>query len=1081
MKQYILTIVFLLVLSCKIFAQSAVLQTELFGVDNEVSLTRTQSLAVDKNGLLWVGTSDGLNSFDGNKFTVFRNQPLNINSLCDNRIQSICVSFNNNLWIGTPNGLSYYNSRNGTFINYYRKRNNENSLSDNNILIIHEDKKQNLWIQTSKSLDCFDPIKKKFTHFPQIAQTITEDKYGILWIGTKEGVFRFNQKKQQFDRVIISEIEKDTEIKGLHFDKREKLWLATNSGFFIYTRKTKDLKRIWFVSRPASRIMSSASFVEDLTGRVWVGANDGLFCFNAEGCLANSFDEFSLRNTRQPFSILNTICCDHSDILWLATKLGLVKYDLKPQKFNLFQKIRNIPLVDVTSVFAVNNIVWMGTRNSGLFQYNIKTQESSVIKPQVLKRNGMNNTSFLSLFLSRDYTMFFGTDNGLYAHHLFENGYYNVCSALGEPLRKDGHHQIHKILETNDSLMLVGTDQGLHIFSNRFSRFSNLSKITDGRRKIGLRDVFSISIESANTVWLGTAQGLAYVDLRTSHGKLYPISLNTRSNINTIVYDIYDDKKDVLWLATSSGLAKFYKKLLKVEYVNFQKDVPISSVASILYDGNENLWLGTNKGLVKYSLITTSFERFDLTDGLQGYEFNPGAAFRESSSRMMFFCGLSGVNYFYPDSVQYNYHVPTVCISSFDMISGHEKKSVYISGNGQNMTLPSNINLFTIEFASLDFTSPLKNRYAYRLIRNEKDTDWVDLKNRTSVTFTNLSAGKYRFEVKGTNNDGVWSTAPAYLFFEIKAPWWLTGKAYVAYVLIVLFLIVLIVQLRTNSLMKSNRLLKEKEIAARKIELQREELSIQNKNIRDSINYAKRLQDALIPSEKVLQKYLHSSFVFLKPKDIVSGDFIWVSTHGSRVILASVDCTGHGVPGAFMSVIGFELFRKITSANHTKRADEILKLIADEFISVFRDVSDSSIRDGMDVSLCCIDKRTGIIEYSGAFNPLYLLRDNKIEEFKGGRASISLKALGEHNPVFECHTIQSQPEDVFYIFSDGYADQFGGPEGKKFKYRRFRHLLLSIHQLPFDEQKKYLEESLNLWKRNLEQVDDILVIGFKVL
>jgi ligand-binding sensor domain-containing protein/serine phosphatase RsbU (regulator of sigma subunit) len=1082
LKQQLLAIFFILILTCKIFAQRDVLHTDLFGVDNEMPLTRTQALAIGKNGLLWVGTSDGLNFFDGNKFTVFRNQPLNSNSLCDNSVQSVCVSVNNNLWVGTSNGLSYYNARNGVFVNYYYKRNNVNTLSDNNVLIVHEDKKHGLWAQTSKALDYFDPNSHQFIHFPQIAQSITEDTYGTVWIGTKEGISRFDQHKQKFDRVQIPEMSTNLEIKGLFFDKRGKLWIATNTGFFIYSRKTKDLKRIWFTLQPENKVMSSASFVEDLTGQIWIGANDGLFCFNSDGRLVNSFYELSLRNTKQPFSILNTISCDHSNILWLATKLGLVKYDLKPIKFNLLQKVDDVSLVDITSVFAINNIVWLGTRNSGLFQYNLKTKEASVMQPQMLKRNGMDNASFLSLFLSKDYTMLLGTENGLYAHRLFEKGYYNVCSTVGEHFRKDAHHQIHKITETPDSLLLVGTDQGLHIFSDKLSKFVNLSKITDGNRKIELKDVYSISMESSHTVWLGTLRGLVYLDLKTNQGRLYPVSLNMRSNRNTIVYDIYNDKKDVLWLATSSGLAKFHKKLSKVEYVDFQKDAPISSASSILFDGNDNLWISSNKGLVKYSIATALFERFDITDGLQGDEFNPGAAFYEPSTKQMFFCGLSGFNYFYPDSVLYNPYKPTAFISSFDMVSGHEQKSVFVSGNGQNIILPSNVNSFTIEFASLDFTSPHKNRYAYRLIRNGRDTDWVEHKNRTSVTFTNLSAGKYRFEVKGTNNDGVWSATPAYLFFEIKSPWWLTGKAYTAYAIIVLFLIVLIVQLRTNSLMKSNSLLKEKEIAARKIEIQREELSIQNKNIRDSINYAKRLQYALIPSEKVLQKYLRNSFVYLKPKDIVSGDFIWVSAHGSRIILASVDCTGHGVPGAFMSVIGFELFRKITSTNHSKRADEILQLIEDEFISVFKDVDGSSIRDGMDVSLCCIDKRTGIVEYSGAFNPLYLLRDNRIEEFKGGRVSISLKAFGDDSDSkFGYHTVQSQPDDVFYIFTDGYADQFGGPEGKKFKYRRFRHLLLSIHQLPFEEQKKYIDESFNLWKRNLEQVDDILVIGFKVL
>ena len=590
--------------------------------------------------------------------------------------------------------------------------------------------------------------------------------------------------------------------------------------------------------------------------------------------------------------------------------------------------------------------------------------------------------------------------------------------------------------------------------------------------------------DNDNEVWLGTKGGLVKVNLVTKSGHRYQIAskfYDIKTEVN-LIFDIYDDNDGKLWLATSGGLAVFTKKTGEISYIENTSGVVYSYIYAILNDNDGNLWLSSNKGILKYNINSNTFYSFNLSDGLQGFEFNPGAAIKLANDEM-FFGGLSGVNYFSPDSIEYNKFVPQMMISSFDIIKEGKRQPVYITGDAnQKIILPRNISSFSIDFSSLDYSNTAKNNYAYRLIHNGKETSWIDQQNRTSVSFTNLSAGLYKFEVKGTNNDGVWATVPASIFIEIKSPWWLSGYAAVFYILLVTSIVLLVIQIRTYNLRKTNRMLREKEIAARKIERQREELAIQNKNIRDSINYAKRLQEALMPSEKIVKKYLPNSFVFHRPKDIVSGDFFWVSNHGSRLILAAVDCTGHGVPGAFMSIIGYELFRKITSNYPMKRANELLQLLTDEFVSIFSDVEEFSMHDGMDVSLCCIDLKTNIIEYSGAFNPLYYVRNNKIEEVKGNRFSVSLRSNKEIETVgFQNNQIQAMPGDVFYIFSDGYADQFGGSEGKKFKYRRFRHLLLSIHRLSFAEQRSYLSESIDLWKGNLEQVDDVLVIGFKLI
>jgi serine phosphatase RsbU (regulator of sigma subunit) len=180
-----------------------------------------------------------------------------------------------------------------------------------------------------------------------------------------------------------------------------------------------------------------------------------------------------------------------------------------------------------------------------------------------------------------------------------------------------------------------------------------------------------------------------------------------------------------------------------------------------------------------------------------------------------------------------------------------------------------------------------------------------------------------------------------------------------------------------------------------------------------------------------------------------------------------------------MSIIGFELFRKITNTQGIENPSEILNTLNADFAEIFRDVSDFTLRDGMDMAFCVFDKKTRILEYSGAFNPLYIIRDNKISEIKGDRFSVGIETFPEEQKVFKNHSIALEHDDMVFIFSDGYADQFGGPEGKKYKYRRFRHLLLTIHKLPLEVQRDLLQKSIMEWKGELDQVDDILVIGFK--
>lgn len=261
---------------------------------------------------------------------------------------------------------------------------------------------------------------------------------------------------------------------------------------------------------------------------------------------------------------------------------------------------------------------------------------------------------------------------------------------------------------------------------------------------------------------------------------------------------------------------------------------------------------------------------------------------------------------------------------------------------------------------------------------------------------------------------------------------------------------------------------------------QKEVIEAKNKHITDSIKYAKRIQEAIIPGEEMVKGLLRNSFVLYKPKDIVSGDFYWIERKGNKILFAVVDCTGHGVPGAFMSIIGFNGLNQIVNEyNHTRPAAILNQLNKMITYTLRQRVEDSVIRDGMDMAICSIDLDNNKLEFAGAFNPLFIIRNKEVLEIKGDKLPIG-NFLGQEDYEFTNHEIDLLPNDKLYLFSDGFADQFGGPQGKKLKYNHFRKLLLDNHTKPMSEQKNSMNLFFENWRQGFEQIDDVCVIGVAV-
>ncbi len=388
------------------------------------------------------------------------------------------------------------------------------------------------------------------------------------------------------------------------------------------------------------------------------------------------------------------------------------------------------------------------------------------------------------------------------------------------------------------------------------------------------------------------------------------------------------------------------------------------------------------------------------------------------------------------------------------------------------------------EYAAGFYEQENRTEYSYRLLGfNDQWSKWT---TEHKFTYTNIHEGDYTFQVKARNIYGNESKIASYRF-TVLPPWYRTVWAYVAYVLTAIILVWLIVRYNTRRLKQEKERLEQ--IVAertREIKEQHDKIAELHKSIMDSIFYARRIQEALLPPDEILSGLLPEYFVLFKPRDIVSGDFYWATEHDGRAILVAADCTGHGVPGAFMSMLGISYLNEIVNKIDKVEAHIILnELRANVKKSLRQTGKENEAKDGMDIALCIIDYQKMQMEYAGAFNSLYLIRDGELIKYNADRMPIGIYIREKES--FTKHIVPLQKGDCFYIFSDGFVDQFGGPKGTKLMTKRFKELLLENYTKPMSEQKQILDKFLQDWQaytnekgEPYRQIDDILVIGVKI-
>lgn len=998
-----------------------------------------------KNGLIWIGTNGGgLNAYNPvkNKFTRITSKDAN-SPLNNGIIRSITEDKNGNLYVGTENGLVIYNPSTQQ-TEYFTQGNN--GLKSNRIFSVLIDRDDNIWLGTyGAGLHLYQKETKKFIQYldllpsGNIAQessllirTLFQDRFGNFWIGTAgAGLLRFNTKSKTFDQQIKPEQGKADGVIHINQSDDDKLWIASMDGLFIYDFSKKSFSHYTHNEEdPFSLSNNRIRYI--LMGSnniVWIGT-DGMG-INVYIKLANQFAHFT-RNSKDSIPLAgNEIMAFAEDAkghIWIATLDGLSFCDSKKKVLENFDLNKNKIHNRILSLHLDNDsLLWLGSWGMGANYCNLSTKEFS--KP-------------------------FNSDNPI-----------NNTLIAG--------NTILDISEDKNKNIWFATLDGLSIFSKNEEKFTNYTTI-DG---LSSNSIYCIYFDANKDImWVGTGNGINLFDVKSkkiiekiqSNGKEGELSSN-------IIYAITKDSKGFYWIGTNSGLNKYDAK--NKTFTSFYEKDGMSSdlIISITEDENYNFWLTSGNGLIKFSPSNfdkseNPFKNYFPVDGIQDKEFNQGAYFKKKDGEILI-GGINGYNSFYPSQIKTNTNLPKVYLTSFKIF----EKEVLLDTNisfKKYLELTFQDKFFSFEFVALDYLLPSKNLYSFKM--EGLDDEWSPPSNRRFISYSNLPGGDYIFRVKACNNDGVWNNEGVAIHIKIIPPFWKTNLFYAFCILLAILSVIIYNRLRTRKIKKEKKILETKVVERTK------ELAEKNRDILSSIQYAKRIQEAILPPLEQIYSHFPKSFVLYKPKDIVSGDFYWFAEKNGKKIIAAVDCTGHGVPGAFMSMIGHNLLNQIVIENGITDAAQILNMLNDSIVNSLKQDGGGKLetRDGMDVALCVIENNSYNVQFAGAFRPLYILKGANLEKIDGNKFPIGgLKTVDDK--TFIAHTIQLKEGDTIYMFSDGYADQFGGKEGKKFMVKRFRDTLLEVANLSMKGQHRKLDEVFSQWKGNYEQVDDILIIGIK--
>jgi serine phosphatase RsbU (regulator of sigma subunit)/sugar lactone lactonase YvrE len=767
------------------------------------------------------------------------------------------------------------------------------------------------------------------------------------------------------------------------------------------------------------------------------------------------------------------ICYDASGYMWIGSDVGVDFLQPGKLKFKTITAadFNNGAMVsnDIMSILVDQNKLFFGTSNKGLNVIDQTTGESLTLPKGIIYGS---EGGVLSIVKDKEGYYWIGTwGGGLVKLNLQKNTFKQFRAANSFLAAQN----ITCLAEHKNHIWIGTYEDGVYKIDKTDETFSKLT-VNNG---LSSNSIIYLKFDNKK-LWIGTSGGgLDVLDLNSYKIKVFKHDESNKNSLSSnIVNCVYLDKNKIAWIATDNGLNRFDQASKSFIRYYVSDGLPNNYIYSILPDNNGNLWMSTNSGLSKFNpnvenIEGSAFTNYGPDDGLQGEEFNQGAYYKAQDGKL-FFGGLNGVSDFYPDQLTSSSHIPPVYITSYKRFNKEAQLDTSISFK-RHIRVSYKENSFAFEFTALDFDDPSRNKYSWKM--EGLQNDWTPPTNRNIAEYPELSPGEYVFKVKAANSDGVWNNEGTYIQITVSPPWYKTSLAYFSFALTILLIAWGYSQYRTL------RMASQKKVLEGMVQQRTVQLAEKNRDITSSIEYARKIQDAILPPLKDIFHAFPESFVLYKPRDIVSGDFYWFHEKGNKKVIAVVDCTGHGVPGAFMSMIGHNLLNQIVIENGITEAAEVLNQLHKGVQAALKQgQAGVESKDGMDVSLCVFDTQKREVQYAGAYRTLYILNENvpgAIQKVNGDKFPIGGSHFGLDRS-FSQQTISFRRGDMFYMFTDGFADQFGGEKGKKFMVKSFAAMLNDLWQYPMTEQREKLEEAFNNWKGSNEQVDDVLVIGIKV-
>lgn len=838
--------------------------------DNGLSQNTVYSIIKDKEGYMWFGTGDGLNKYDGKKFTIFHKDHHDPGSISGNSINVIYEDKNGDLWVGTNEGLSLYDRKKNKFINFYCDLNNPQTISDNFVYTLNEDANGNLWVGTYKNLNLINLKTRKITRVMAIPNqagslsnsnitSIIKDGKGRMWVGTGFGLNLYDANTRKFTTYIQkttkTNLASNNYIHSMADDGRGNLWLSTKGdGIQKFTTNTGTFST--FTHNPNDPKTLGHNLTYTITaqknGMLWIGTENGLDLYNPA---TNSFKRLTNSPTDK-FSLtrgsVRKVYIDNVGIMWVSVYLGGInKHDKNLVLFDKqLNENRESEPYKIVSSFAEagRDHMWIGLDRSGLKLFNkiTKAYTSYVNEPGNPQSLSSNHVITLLKSKHNDNHLWVGTyEGGLNLFDTNTKKFLSFNKSKGHFRLTDNH--IFALMEDSKNQLWIGTNGGgvnvLNLATQKITIYQHNELDSNSVGTDVIRDFYE---HRNGDIWIATYNaGISVYHPKT---KTFSHLNKLNSNLsNDIVYNVHEDRNGVIWAGTlGGGLNKYHRNSKTFSHFTTSDGLPSNTINSITEDAQGFLWLTTNNGVSRFNPKTQKFKNYGLQNGLQNKEYYLNAGFL-SSTGGLYLGGINGFNVIRPNTIQENKNIPPVVITDFQLFN----RSQGAMANGDTLKLDHQQSVLTFSFAALDFTIPEQNRYAYKLEGFEDG--WNEAGTLNQATYTNLNPGRYIFRVKASNNDGTWNEEGVAIHIDIKPPFWMTWWFRTLLAVSVTLLLYGIYRFRIRTI-RAQKMVLERLVEQRTEEIQKqteelqataEEIQMQSEELQDQTEILQHLNNDL--------------------------------------------------------------------------------------------------------------------------------------------------------------------------------------------------------------------------------------------